>query len=155
MKLLVWKMHENYVLPPEIKIHCCLSGSCWLARHFLVQMLSRLVGIIYCSMLKGWISFDVLDFLLFFFPGGIDITFHKNKSGFSFCFIFLQDCHQPFAGGSFFDYEGLPYCETHYHAKRGSLCAGCQAPITGRCITAMFKKFHPEHFVCAFWFKAA
>lgn len=68
------------------------------------------------------------------------------------CFA-CWDCHQPFAGGSFFDYEGLPYCETHYHAKRGSLCAGCQAPITGRCITAMFKKFHPEHFVCAFCLK--
>ncbi|KAI5697743.1 hypothetical protein M8J76_015214 [Diaphorina citri] len=61
-----------------------------------------------------------------------------------------QDCRQPFQGGSFFDHEGLPYCETHYHAKRGSLCAGCHKPITGRCITAMFRKFHPEHFVCAF-----
>ncbi|KAL1452145.1 hypothetical protein WDU94_006449 [Cyamophila willieti] len=60
------------------------------------------------------------------------------------------DCRQPFQGGSFFDHEGLPYCETHYHAKRGSLCAGCHKPITGRCITAMFRKFHPEHFVCAF-----
>lgn len=66
---------------------------------------------------------------------------------------FFQDCRQPFQGGSFFDHEGLPYCETHYHAKRGSLCAGCSKPITGRCITAMFKKFHPEHFVCAFCLK--
>ncbi|XP_055589168.1 transforming growth factor beta-1-induced transcript 1 protein-like [Uranotaenia lowii] len=64
-----------------------------------------------------------------------------------------EDCRQPFSGGSFFDHEGLPYCETHYHAKRGSLCAGCSKPITGRCITAMFKKFHPEHFVCAFCLK--
>lgn len=68
-------------------------------------------------------------------------------------FLFFQDCRQPFQGGSFFDHEGLPYCETHYHAKRGSLCAGCSKPITGRCITAMFKKFHPEHFVCAFCLK--
>nr|XP_012231000.1 PREDICTED: paxillin isoform X5 [Linepithema humile] len=60
---------------------------------------------------------------------------------------------QKFQGGSFFDHEGLPYCETHYHAKRGSLCAGCHKPITGRCITAMFRKFHPEHFVCAFCLK--
>lgn len=67
--------------------------------------------------------------------------------------VHLQDCRQPFQGGSFFDHEGLPYCETHYHAKRGSLCAGCSKPITGRCITAMFKKFHPEHFVCAFCLK--
>ncbi|XP_041350215.1 paxillin-like isoform X2 [Gigantopelta aegis] len=68
------------------------------------------------------------------------------------CFV-CWDCHAPFGGGSFFDHEGLPYCETHYHAKRGSLCASCQKPITGRCITAMFKKFHPEHFVCAFCLK--
>lgn len=70
-----------------------------------------------------------------------------------FSFFSLQDCRQPFHHGSFFDHEGLPYCETHYHAKRGSLCAGCSKPITGRCITAMFKKFHPEHFVCAFCLK--
>ncbi|KAK7494065.1 hypothetical protein BaRGS_00014723 [Batillaria attramentaria] len=63
------------------------------------------------------------------------------------------DCEAPFGTGSFYDHDGLPYCETHYHAKKGSLCASCQKPITGRCITAMFKKFHPEHFVCAFCLK--
>lgn len=61
----------------------------------------------------------------------------RNEEWKFLCFLFL----------------GLPYCETHYHAKRGSLCAGCSKPITGRCITAMFKKFHPEHFVCAFCLK--
>ncbi|KFQ02580.1 Paxillin, partial [Haliaeetus albicilla] len=40
-----------------------------------------------------------------------------------------------------------------YREKAGSLCSGCQKPITGRCITAMGKKFHPEHFVCAFCLK--
>lgn len=65
------------------------------------------------------------------------------------CFV-CRDCRQPFNGGSFYDHEGQPYCETHYHAKRGSLCAGCHKPITGRCITAMFRKYHPEHFVCSF-----
>lgn len=68
------------------------------------------------------------------------------------CFV-CRDCRQSFNGGSFYDHEGQPYCETHYHAKRGSLCAGCQKPITGRCITAMFRKFHPEHFVCSFCLK--
>ncbi|RUS72871.1 hypothetical protein EGW08_019377 [Elysia chlorotica] len=68
------------------------------------------------------------------------------------CFV-CWDCRAQFGAGSFFDYEGLPYCETHYHAKKGSLCASCEKPITGRCITAMFKKFHPEHFVCAFCLK--
>ncbi|KAJ8313112.1 hypothetical protein KUTeg_010485 [Tegillarca granosa] len=68
------------------------------------------------------------------------------------CFV-CRDCRSPFGGRSFFDHEGQPYCETHYHAKRGSLCASCDKPITGRCITAMYKKFHPEHFVCAFCLK--
>jgi len=65
------------------------------------------------------------------------------------CFV-CRDCNIQFQGGSFFVHEGMPYCETHYHAKRGSLCAGCHKPITGRCITAMFRKFHPEHFVCSY-----
>eukprot|EP00158_Paraphelidium_tribonemae_P007451 Partr_v1_DN28252_c0_g1_i1_m75411 putative transforming growth factor beta 1 induced transcript 1 len=60
------------------------------------------------------------------------------------CKVLLTD------SGTFFDYNGKPYCETHYHSARGSLCASCQKPITGRCITAIGKKFHPEHFVCAF-----
>ncbi|XP_043245047.1 paxillin-like isoform X1 [Amphibalanus amphitrite] len=75
-----------------------------------------------------------------------------NAQWHSECFV-CTDCKQTFANGSFFDYEGQPYCETHYHAKRGSLCAGCHKPITGRCVTAMFKKFHPEHFNCSFCLK--
>lgn len=68
------------------------------------------------------------------------------------CFV-CGECMAPFTHGSFFELEGLPYCETHYHGKRGSLCAGCQKPITSRCISAMGKKFHQEHFVCAFCLK--
>ncbi|XP_067444018.1 uncharacterized protein [Thunnus thynnus] len=68
------------------------------------------------------------------------------------CFV-CRECFTPFINGSFFDHEGQPYCESHYHERRGSLCSGCQKAITGRCITAMGKKFHPEHFVCAFCLK--
>uniref|UniRef100_A0A8C1WFY6 Paxillin n=1 Tax=Cyprinus carpio TaxID=7962 RepID=A0A8C1WFY6_CYPCA len=68
------------------------------------------------------------------------------------CFV-CRECFIPFVNGSFFEHEGQPYCEAHYHEHRGSLCSGCQKPITGRCITAMGKKFHPEHFVCAFCLK--
>jgi len=68
------------------------------------------------------------------------------------CFVCME-CHQPFQNGSFFEHEGYPYCEMHYHARRGSLCYSCQKPITGRCITAMHRKFHPEHFICAFCLK--
>lgn len=59
-------------------------------------------------------------------------------------------CGKSFAGGTFFEYNGKPYCETHYHQQSGSLCAGCGKPITGRCVNALEKKWHPEHFVCAF-----
>ncbi|XP_014820091.1 PREDICTED: paxillin isoform X2 [Calidris pugnax] len=68
------------------------------------------------------------------------------------CFV-CRECFTPFINGSFFEHGGQPYCEVHYHERRGSLCSGCQKPITGRCITAMGKKFHPEHFVCAFCLK--
>uniref|UniRef100_A0A673FYS4 Paxillin-like n=1 Tax=Sinocyclocheilus rhinocerous TaxID=307959 RepID=A0A673FYS4_9TELE len=69
------------------------------------------------------------------------------------CFVCRVSCFTPFVNGSFFEHDGQPYCEVHYHSRRGSLCSGCQKPITGRCITAMGKKFHPEHFVCAFCLK--
>ncbi|KAM7422162.1 hypothetical protein PAMA_010301 [Pampus argenteus] len=68
------------------------------------------------------------------------------------CFV-CRECFTPFVNGSFFDHDGQPYCEAHYHERRGSLCSGCQKAITGRCITAMGKKFHPEHFSCAFCLK--
>lgn len=68
------------------------------------------------------------------------------------CFV-CRECFTPFVNGSFFEHDGQPYCEVHYHERRGSLCSGCQKPITGRCITAMSRKFHPEHFVCAFCLK--
>ncbi|CAH2308326.1 transforming growth factor beta-1-induced transcript 1 isoform X2 [Pelobates cultripes] len=65
------------------------------------------------------------------------------------CFV-CNVCHTPFINGSFFENDGLPLCETHYHSCRGSLCAGCDQPITGRCVTAMGKKFHPQHLNCTF-----
>lgn len=76
----------------------------------------------------------------------LNLQWHPN------CFV-CKECNQPFHDGAFFEHEGFPYCETHYHALRGSLCAGCHKPISGRCITAMFRKFHPEHFVCSFCLK--
>jgi len=59
-------------------------------------------------------------------------------------------CQKSFSGGSFFEYGGKPYCETHYHQQTGSQCSGCGKPITGRCVNALNKRWHPEHFVCAF-----
>ncbi len=44
------------------------------------------------------------------------------------CFV-CKECGEPFRGGQFYEHEGFPYCETHYHGLRGSLCAGCHKPI--------------------------
>jgi len=61
-----------------------------------------------------------------------------------------QYCQKAFVNGTFFEHGGKPYCEVHYHNQTGSLCSGCGKPITGRCVNALDKKWHPEHFVCAF-----
>jgi paxillin len=68
------------------------------------------------------------------------------------CFC-CKVCGVTFPRGNYFDHEGEPHCEIHYHASRGTLCASCQKPVTGKCITAMGKKWHPEHFTCAFCLK--
>ncbi|XP_066577916.1 transforming growth factor beta-1-induced transcript 1 protein isoform X2 [Amia ocellicauda] len=65
------------------------------------------------------------------------------------CFV-CRECYTPFVNGSFFEHEGQPLCEAHYHRSRGSLCQACQQPITGRCVTAMGARYHPHHLVCAF-----
>uniref|UniRef100_A0A8C0X5H7 LIM zinc-binding domain-containing protein n=1 Tax=Castor canadensis TaxID=51338 RepID=A0A8C0X5H7_CASCN len=65
------------------------------------------------------------------------------------CFV-CRECFAPFSGGSFFEHEGRPLCENHFHARRGSLCATCGLPVTGRCVSALGRRFHPDHFTCTF-----
>ncbi|XP_071588612.1 LOW QUALITY PROTEIN: transforming growth factor beta-1-induced transcript 1 protein-like [Heliangelus exortis] len=65
------------------------------------------------------------------------------------CFV-CRECLSPFLGGTFFEDGGHPYCERHFHARRGSLCRACGDPISGRCVTAMAQRFHPDHFLCSF-----
>ena len=48
----------------------------------------------------------------------LNLQWHPN------CFV-CKECQMPFHDGNFFEHEGFPYCEQHYHALRGSLCAGC------------------------------
>lgn len=61
-----------------------------------------------------------------------------------------QECLTGFTGGSFFELEGRPYCELHFHQRQGTICHGCGRPVTGRCITAAGRRYHPEHFVCTY-----
>lgn len=68
------------------------------------------------------------------------------------CFVCVT-CKKGFGTGSFFEIGGMPHCEICFHSRQGSLCGGCQQPITGRCLSAMGKRFHPEHFICAFCMK--
>ncbi|XP_017694972.1 PREDICTED: leupaxin [Lepidothrix coronata] len=65
------------------------------------------------------------------------------------CFV-CTECLSGFSGGSFFELEGRPYCELHFHRRQGTICHGCGRPVTGRCITAAGRKYHPEHFVCTY-----
>ncbi|NXF40435.1 LPXN protein, partial [Nyctibius bracteatus] len=65
------------------------------------------------------------------------------------CFV-CAECLNGFASGSFFELEGQPYCELHFHQRQGSVCYGCGRPVTGRCVTAAGRKYHPEHFICAY-----
>uniref|UniRef100_A0A8B9NFE0 Leupaxin n=1 Tax=Accipiter nisus TaxID=211598 RepID=A0A8B9NFE0_9AVES len=62
----------------------------------------------------------------------------------------FQECLSSFASGSFFELQGRPYCELHFHQRQGNICHGCSHPVTGRCITAAGRKYHPEHFICAY-----
>ncbi|KAM3876086.1 leupaxin [Diretmus argenteus] len=65
------------------------------------------------------------------------------------CFV-CSDCLKPFTDGCFLEMDGRPLCMLHFHSRQGTLCSSCGEPITGRCISALERKFHPEHFVCAF-----
>uniref|UniRef100_A0A3P9P449 Leupaxin n=1 Tax=Poecilia reticulata TaxID=8081 RepID=A0A3P9P449_POERE len=65
------------------------------------------------------------------------------------CFV-CADCLKPFSDGCFMELDGRPLCTIHFHSRQGTLCGGCGKPITGRCVSALDRKFHPEHFVCAF-----
>ncbi|XP_074903279.1 leupaxin isoform X1 [Buteo buteo] len=65
------------------------------------------------------------------------------------CFV-CTECLSSFASGSFFELQGRPYCELHFHQQQGNICHGCSRPVTGRCITAAGRKYHPEHFICAY-----
>ncbi|NWY48550.1 LPXN protein, partial [Sylvia atricapilla] len=65
------------------------------------------------------------------------------------CFV-CTECLSAFTSGSFFELEGRPYCELHFHQRQGTICHSCGLPVSGRCITAMGRRYHPEHFICTY-----
>ncbi|XP_062280669.1 leupaxin isoform X1 [Scomber scombrus] len=72
-----------------------------------------------------------------------------NGTWHSECFV-CADCRQPFPDGCFMEMNGRPLCSKDFHSRQGTLCGSCNEPIVGRCISALDRKFHPEHFICAF-----
>jgi len=65
------------------------------------------------------------------------------------CFVCKQ-CGKTFDGSSFWEMNGAPLCELHYHQQIGAICGGCGKAILGQCIKAYGKNWHPAHFVCSF-----
>uniref|UniRef100_A0A7E4V113 Paxillin n=1 Tax=Panagrellus redivivus TaxID=6233 RepID=A0A7E4V113_PANRE len=64
------------------------------------------------------------------------------------CFA-CNDCSRQFSNGIYFEANGVPLCEQHFHERRGSLCGSCHGPINGKCVAALGQRFHPEHFGCS------
>ncbi|XP_011874725.1 PREDICTED: paxillin isoform X5 [Vollenhovia emeryi] len=58
-------------------------------------------------------------------------------------------CNQELGTRNFFEREGHPYCETDYHNLFSPRCAYCNGPILDKCVTALEKTWHTEHFFCA------
>merc|ERR1712146_255058 len=65
------------------------------------------------------------------------------------CFV-CDYCGCSFAGGTFFESGGKPFCSAHYHQQTGATCGGCGKAITGKSASAGDKKYHPECLTCAF-----
>ncbi|VDD81776.1 unnamed protein product [Mesocestoides corti] len=62
-----------------------------------------------------------------------------------------KDCGMNLTGQNFCTEGGSLYCEKHHRRNSGMICTACQEPITGsRCINALGKRYHPQHFVCTY-----
>ncbi|XP_053187420.1 actin-binding LIM protein 3-like [Scomber japonicus] len=51
--------------------------------------------------------------------------------------------------GEYISKDGIPYCETDYHAQFGIRCEGCKRYISGRVLEAGGKHYHPSCARCA------
>jgi paxillin len=71
----------------------------------------------------------------------LDKYWHRNH-------FTCTKCNKAFADGKFFEDEGQPYCQEHYHQRRGTICGKCNKPIDGMCVSALEKKWHQGCFTC-------
>lgn len=73
----------------------------------------------------------------------MDSVWHES------CFRCIE-CERPFENYAYYEIEAMPYCEEHFHMKRGTLCYDCHQPITGPALQAMGYRFHTHHFSCKY-----
>jgi len=62
-------------------------------------------------------------------------------------------CKKAFGpGGTYWEHNGMPFCQLHFHSQQGLLCGcGCgRHCMGGRVITALGKTWLQDHFVCGF-----
>jgi len=59
-----------------------------------------------------------------------------------------SQCNEELGHRNFFERGGKAYCENDYHNLFSPRCAYCNGPIKDRCVTALDKTFHVEHFCC-------
>lgn len=58
------------------------------------------------------------------------------------------NCRNPLGSGVFYEQGGVQHCERCYQELFCPRCGHCDKPVMDRCITAMGKKWHVEHFIC-------
>jgi len=64
------------------------------------------------------------------------------------CFSCFQ-CRKPLSSTSFFEKDSSPYCEKCFHDFFSPKCAYCDGPIRDKCINALGRTWHPDHFFCS------
>lgn len=58
-------------------------------------------------------------------------------------------CGESLQNQGFIEEGGKLYCEKDYNKYFAPHCETCKQPISGPCVQAVGKTFHPEHFVCS------
>ncbi|XP_003738170.1 transforming growth factor beta-1-induced transcript 1 protein [Galendromus occidentalis] len=65
------------------------------------------------------------------------------------CFLCGKCAMSLIGKDEFMEQANKPYCKECYHNTFSPKCAKCGEAIKAKCVTAMNKTWHPEHFACA------
>ncbi|KAF7635734.1 hypothetical protein Mgra_00004826, partial [Meloidogyne graminicola] len=63
-----------------------------------------------------------------------------------FCCV---QCGDPLGHRNFFERQGKAYCENDFHDLFSPRCYYCNGSIKQRCVTALGRNYHIDHFICA------